>query len=48
MSDYLYTCAELKAREVEFLDNAKLERMVDSKGTDGFSESPRKQYMGKI
>jgi vacuolar-type H+-ATPase subunit C/Vma6 len=35
-SDYLYTCAELKAREVEFLDNAKLERMVDSKGTDGF------------
>lgn len=35
-SDYLYTCAELKAREYEFIDNLKLERMVNSSGIDDF------------
>ncbi|MDD5659406.1 MAG: V-type ATPase subunit [Actinomycetota bacterium] len=35
-SDYLYTCAELKVREQEFIDNSKLERMVGSKEVDDF------------
>ncbi len=35
-SEYLFTCAELKAREYEFLDNAKVERLAAAKTTDAF------------
>jgi len=35
-SNYLFTCAELTSREFEFLDNLKLERLVNSKNTDEF------------
>ncbi len=30
-SFYLYSCAQLKAREIEFLDKAKIERMVNAR-----------------
>lgn len=35
-SYYLFTCAELKAREYEFVEKARLERMLESKDMDGF------------
>ena len=35
-SEYLFTCAELKAREYEFIDKTKLDRMAAAKGTDDF------------
>lgn len=35
-SSYLFTCAELKAREYEFIDNTKLERMAAAASTDDF------------
>jgi len=31
---YLYTCAQLKAREKEFIEKTKLERMINSKSID--------------
>lgn len=35
-SYYLYTCAQIKARENEFVDKSKLERMISSKRPDDF------------
>jgi len=46
-SEYLYTCAELKAREFEFLDNSKLERMVNSKGIEEFLKVLSETVYGK-
>ena len=35
-SYYLFTCAELKTREIEFLGRDKIERMLKSKSTEEF------------
>ena len=35
-SSYLFACAELKAREYEFLDKSKLDRMAAANNTDDF------------
>ena len=35
-SYYLFTCAELKTREVEFLEKNRVDRMLQSKGLDDF------------
>ncbi len=35
-SYYLFTCAELKSREVEFLDRSRIERMLKSQKLDEF------------
>jgi vacuolar-type H+-ATPase subunit C/Vma6 len=35
-SYYLFTCAELQAREIEFLGKDKMERMLKSKNTENF------------
>ncbi|GAI55239.1 unnamed protein product, partial [marine sediment metagenome] len=35
-SYYLFACAELKTREVEFLEESKIERMLGSRGLDDF------------
>jgi len=35
-SYYLFACAELKTREVEFLEESKIERMLGSEGPDDF------------
>ncbi len=35
-SYYLFTCAELKARENEFVEKARFERMVESEDMEGF------------
>jgi vacuolar-type H+-ATPase subunit C/Vma6 len=35
-SYYLFTCAELKSREIEFLGKDKIERMLKSKSTEDF------------
>lgn len=36
-SYYLFTCAELKTREVEFLEKNRVDRMLQSKGLDDFT-----------
>lgn len=35
-AEYLFTCAELKAKEYEFLDNSKIERLAAAKTTEDF------------
>jgi len=35
-SYYLFTCAELKAREYEFVERTRFERMLQSEDMDGF------------
>ncbi len=35
-SDYLFACAELKAREIEFVDKSRIDRMLKSQGLDEF------------
>ena len=35
-SYYLFTCAELKAREYEFVERARFERMLESEDMDSF------------
>jgi V/A-type H+-transporting ATPase subunit C len=48
-SSYFFTCAELKAREYEFIDNSKLERMAASDNTDDFLKTLSETfYAGKI
>lgn len=40
-SYYLFTCAELKKRETEFLDESRIERLLRSGGTDEFIKTLR-------
>ncbi len=40
-SFYLFTCAELRAREAEFLDKSKIDRILKSGGPDEFTRALR-------
>jgi V/A-type H+-transporting ATPase subunit C len=40
-SYYLFTCAELRTREIEFLDKNRIERMLRSEGLDEFIRALR-------
>ncbi len=46
-SDYLFTCAELKKRETEFLDENRIEKLLMSGGTDEFIKTLRDTVYSK-
>jgi len=46
-ADYLHVCAQLKAREFEFLEKSKLDRMAHSADLDGFIKILSETYYSK-
>lgn len=46
-SYYLFTCAELKAREIEFLEESKIEKMLKSQGMGEFIAALRDTVYSK-
>ncbi len=50
--NYLFACARLKAKEEEFIEKSKFERMVDARTTDAFvkilAETYYSKYIGLI
>lgn len=46
-SYYLFACAELKAREKEFIEKQKIKRMLDTKSIDSFFKLLHETYYSK-
>ncbi|MBN1298302.1 MAG: V-type ATPase subunit [Actinobacteria bacterium] len=47
-ADYLHVCAQLKAREFEFIEKSKLERMLYSLNVDDFLKNLSETYYSKF
>jgi len=46
-SYYLFTCAELKAREIELIDKSKIDRMLSAAGVDDFFKILQETWYSK-
>ncbi|OQA21015.1 MAG: V-type ATP synthase subunit C [Actinobacteria bacterium ADurb.Bin346] len=46
-AEYLYTCAQLKARETEFIEKSRFEKMTFSTGTKDFLKQLSETYYSK-